>query len=179
MSQQEIRAALEAAADYLTKHPAESRYTDSAATARLADSDGLKVQVSGTDGAQTTTDMPIAVGGTNSAPSPGWYLRAAEASCVATLIAMRAAHEGVAFKGLEVTVDSDSDDFGILGLREGVPAGPLRTRVRVKVSEMHVDDRDDLVWETIVHWAVEHCPVTDAVRRAVPLTVEIVTAEAS
>ena len=65
----------------------------------------------------------------------------------------------------------------ILGLRDGVPAGPLRTRVRVKVIEMHVDDRDDLVWETIVHWAVEHCPVTDAVRRAVPLTVEIVTDE--
>lgn len=177
MSQDEIRTAIKAASDYLTQHPAESRYTDSPATAVLADSDGLKVHVTGRDGAQVTTDMPAAVGGTSSAPSPGWFLRAAEASCVASLIAMRAAHEGVAFKGLEVTVDSESDDFGILGLREGVPAGPLRTRVRVKVSEMHVDDRDDLVWETIVQWAVEHCPVTDAVRRAVPLTVEVATDE--
>jgi hypothetical protein len=29
------------------------------------------------------------VGGDGSAPSPGWYLRAAEAACVATLIGMR------------------------------------------------------------------------------------------
>ena len=177
MSQEEIRAKLEAAADYLDKHPAEARYTDSAATARLTGSQGLKVDVSGPDGARLSTDMPTSVGGTNSAASPGWYLRAAEASCVATLIAMRAAHEGVAFEGLEVTVDSESDDRGILGISEDVPAGPLRTRVRVKVQETRVDDEDDNVWDSIVHWAVEHCPVTDAVRRAVPLTVEIVTDE--
>jgi organic hydroperoxide reductase OsmC/OhrA len=27
----------------------------------------------------------------------------------------------------------------------------------------------------IVHWAVEHCPVTDAVRRAIPMTVDVQT----
>ena len=117
MSQAEIRAKLEAAAEYLAAHPAEARYTDSPATARLADHDGLAVHVTGPDGATLTTDMPASVGGSNSSASPGWYLRAAEASCVATLIAMRAAHEGVAFQDLEVTVDSESDDRGILGDR--------------------------------------------------------------
>ena len=62
-------------------------------------------------------------------------------------------------------------------IADEVPAGPLRTRVRVRVTEMRVDDEDDSVWETIVNWAVDHCPVTDAVRRAVPLTVELVTNE--
>jgi len=90
---------------------------------------------------------------------------------------MRAAHEGVRFEGLEVTVDSESDDRGILGISDDVPAGPLRTRVVVRVREMHVDDDDDSVWDTIVQWAVEHCPVTDAVRRAVPMTVETATDE--
>jgi len=177
MSQSEIRAKLDAAVAHLAAHPAEARYTDSPATARLADGSGLKVEVSGPDGARLSTDMPASVGGAGSAASPGWYLRAAEASCVATLIAMRAAHEGVAFGDLEVTVDSESDDRGILGIGEDVPAGPLRTRVRVRVREARVDDEDDNVWESIVDWAVEHCPVTDAVRRAVPLTVEMVTDE--
>lgn len=177
MSQAEIREKLEAAVAYLAAHPGVARYTDSAATARLGDRHGLKVEVRGPGGARVATDMPASVGGTDTSPSPGWLLRAAEASCVATLIAMRAAHERVAFEDLEVTVNSESDDRGILGMGEEIPAGPLRTRVRVSIHERLVDDEDDNVWESIVHWAVEHCPVTDAVRRAVPLTVEIVTNE--
>ena len=75
-----------------------------------------------------TTDMPTSVGGGNTAPSPGWQLRAAEASCVATLIAMRAAQVGVALAKVEVTVDLESNDWGILGIGDesagAVPAGP-------------------------------------------------------
>jgi len=177
MSQQEIRAKLDAAVEYLKGHPAEARYADSPAVARLADAGALKVDVTGVDGEHISTDMPLSVGGGASAPSAGWYLRAAEAACVATLIGMRAAHEGVVFEGLEVRVDSDSDDRGILGISDTVPAGPLRTRVRVRVREMTVDDDDDSIWDSIVNWAVDHCPVTDAVRRAVPMTVQIVTDE--
>jgi uncharacterized OsmC-like protein len=173
MSQDEIREKLEAAIEYVTAHPEEAHYTDSPATARLTAAEGLQVKVHGPDGATITTDMPTSVGGGNSAASPGWFLRAAEASCVATLIAMRAAHEGVPYESLEVTVDSESDDRGILGASDEVPAGPLRTRVRVRVQEIAVDEQDD-VWDGIVEWAVEHCPVTDAVRRAVPLTYELV-----
>jgi uncharacterized OsmC-like protein len=177
MSQEQIRGKIEAAVEYLGEHPNEAHYTDSQATARLVDPGSLKVEVAGPDGARVTTDMPASVGGGASAASPGWYLRAAEAACVATLIAMRAAQEDVEFEALEVTVDSESDDRGILGIDDDVPAGPLRTRVRVRVDEVPVDDRDDLVWETIIEWAVDHCPVTDAVRRAVPLTVERRTVE--
>jgi uncharacterized OsmC-like protein len=173
MTQREIRDALAGAAEYLAAHPAEARYTDSAATARLADPDGLRVTVSGPNGTVVATDMPVSVGGSDSAASPGWYLRAAEASCVATLIAMRAAQEGVGFDGLEVTVDSESDDRGILGIDDEVPAGPLRTMVHVQIHSLPIDDEDDGVWRTIVAWAVEHCPVTDAVRRAIPMTVEV------
>jgi uncharacterized OsmC-like protein len=177
MSQKEIREKLAGAIEYLTKNPAEARYTDSYATARMTSPDGLATEVTGPDGATIATDMPTSVGGGNANQSPGWYLRAAEASCVATLIAMRAAQEGATFEELEVTVDSESDDRGILGMTDEVPAGPLRTRIRVRVKSTRVDEDDDNVWQTIVHWAVDHCPVTDAVRRAVPLTVEISTDE--
>ena len=105
MGQNEIKQAIDAAVDYLTKNPNEAKYTDSPATARLTERDGLKVDVDGPNGASISTDMPTSVGGTNTTASPGWYLRAAEASCVATLIAMRAAQLGVVLESVEVTVD--------------------------------------------------------------------------
>jgi uncharacterized OsmC-like protein len=60
--------------------------------------------------------MSTGVGGAATAPSPGWLLRASHVACDATLIAMRAAEEGVELSRLEVAVDSESDDRGILGM---------------------------------------------------------------
>src|SRR5207244_7935482 len=95
--------------------------------------DGLQVRVDGPAGETLTTDMPSSVGGGGQPPSPGWLFRAALASCEATLIAMRAAVEGVELRRLEVTVDSESDDRGILGLDDAVPAAPLSIGVRVRI----------------------------------------------
>jgi uncharacterized OsmC-like protein len=114
--------------------------------------------------------MPTSVGGGASAPGPGWLLRAAQASCLATLIAMRAAYEGLGVTRVEVTVDSESDDRGILGLDDSMPAGPLISRARAHV-EAPGTSREQL--EAVVHWADQHCPVQDAVRRAVPLHLEM------
>lgn len=173
MGQQEIKQAIDGAVDYLTKNPDEAKYTDSPATARLTDANGLRADVEGADGATMATDMPTSVGGTNTTASPGWYLRAAEASCVATLIGMRAAQLGVALESVEVTVDSESNDWGILGIGddvgEGVPAGPMSTKVAARVRGSASDE----ALSEIVNWAVDHCPVTDAVRRAIPMTVEV------
>ena len=174
MGQQEIKQAIDGAIDYLTANPDDARYTDSAATARLTDPQGLRVEVTGPNDASMSTDMPTSVGGTNTTASPGWYLRAAEASCVATLIGMRAAQLGVALTEVEVTVDSESNDWGILGIGDesdkGVPAGPISTRVAARVQ---ATGSDEGVIREIVEWAVAHCPVTDAVRRAIPITVEV------
>ena len=171
MSQEQIKQSIDAAVEYLTKNPQDAAYTDSYATARLTDLAGLHAAVEGPDGAQIQTDMPSSVGGTNTYASPGWYLRAAEASCVATLIAMRAAQLGIRLTELEVTVDSESNDWGILGIGDGgIPAGPLSTRVTVKVQGEGAADGN---LREIVDWAVEHCPVTDAVKRAIPMTVEV------
>ena len=84
-----IADAVASASAYLTDHPDEARYRDSAATARI--SLGLVATVTGPGGETLTTDMPAGIGGTATAPSPGWFLRAAAASCVASLIAIRAA----------------------------------------------------------------------------------------
>ncbi len=171
MTGEAIKTAIDAASTYLAHHPEGARATDSAASATLVD--GLIVRVTGPDGATLTTDMVPSVGGTASAPSPGWLLRAAEASCVVTLIAMRAAMLGVELQSLEVTVDSVSDDRGLLGIDDGVPAGPLSGRVAVRLTSSGTDAN---VLEEIAHWGVKHCPVCDALERSVPITTEVSTA---
>ena len=171
MAASDIKAAIQGAVDFLKQHPDQAKATDSAATAWLVE--GLVVRVEGPDGASLTTDMVPSVGGTASAPSPGWLMRAAEASCVVTLIAMRAAMLGVALDALEVTVDSESDDRGLLGINEDVPAGPISGRVAVRLTAAGVEPA---LLEEIARWGVKHCPVCDALERPVPITTEIATA---
>lgn len=163
-----IRTAIRGASAYLREHPDEARYTDSVATASLTE--GLRVEVRGAAGESVTTDMPVSIGGGASAPSPGWLLRAAHASCVATLIGMRAAEQDVELNRVEVTVDSESDDRGILGLEADVPAGPLHAAVRVAIGSPAAAEAE---LRAIVDWAIDHCPVHDALRRAVALHVDV------
>ena len=166
----QIRDAVAGASAYLTDHPEEARYRDSHARARL--SDGLRVEVDGPGGERLLTDMPRAIGGGAVAPSPGWYFRAAAASCVASLIGIRAAMTGLELPAdtVTVTVDSESDDRGILGLDEAIPAGALSMRVAVSLTEVSIDRK---AFETVVRWAVEHCPVTDTARRDVPIELDL------
>jgi len=173
MDSEGIRGSIESAVAYLSEHPNEAAYTDAAAVARI--DTGLRVQITGPNEASVVTDMPASVGGSDSAPSAGWLFRAAVAGCVATLIAMRAAQSSVSLGDLEVTVDSESDDRGILGIDDTVPAGPLSLRIHVRVAATDGTNSDPLV--EIVHWAVAHCPVSDAASRAVPLRVDVETGE--
>lgn len=163
-----IRTAIEGASAYLTEHPDEARYTDSLATARVVD--GLRVRVEGPSGELLETDMPGAVGGADSVPGPGWFLRAAVASCVASLATMRAAQLGMRGFSCEVEVDSESDDRGILGLDESVPGGPLSMRIGLRMA---AEEAGLERLEEVAIWAVEHCPVSDSVRRGVPVHIEV------
>lgn len=165
-----IADAIRNATEYLTANPGEAHYTDSAAVATLES--GLRVRVAAPDGREIATDMSKGVGGEDSALSPGWLFRAALAACDTTLIAMRAAMLGVELTDVEVTIDSESNDHGVLGIDESVPAGPLSVRTRIKVAAR---DADAQSVHQLVEWAVAHCPVCDAIKRAVPMTLEIDT----
>ena len=166
----EIGDAVAKATAYLTDHPDEARYRDSAATARLGS--GLRVEVTGPAGEQLSTDMPRGIGGGASVPSPGWFLRAAAASCVASLVGIRAATLGIELGpgDVEVIVDSESDDRGILGLDHSIAAGALSMKVVVRISgtKLGSDARTALA-----RWALDHCPVTDTAARPVPIELEV------
>ena len=166
----DIAAAVKRASAYLTDHPGDAAYRDSHARARLTT--GLRVEVEGPGGERLSTDMPKGIGGGAAMPSPGWYFRAAAAACVASLIGIRAAVTGVELsaESIEVTVDSESDDRGILGLDDRIPAGALSLRVVVAVRG-GTPGRETM--EQLAQWAVDHCPVTDTAQRAVPIEVRL------
>jgi uncharacterized OsmC-like protein len=132
---------------------------DQSATATLRA--GLGFDVTGPSGQRLQTDMPKIMGGGGSGPGPGWLMRASLASCLASVIAMRAAQEGVALDKLEVKVESMSDSRGMLGVGPKVTAGllELRTTVRIAAAGASADRLRE-----IVHWADEHSPVSSTLR---------------
>jgi uncharacterized OsmC-like protein len=164
-----IRSAMERASAYLTEHPEAAKAFDSAATA--VREDGLRFRVEG-PWASLTSDMAESVGGGASAPTPGWLLRAALAACDATLVAMEAARDGIELTDLEVSVESESDFRGILGVDGSVHAGPQSVRVRIRLAA--ADASEDQL-RAIVERAESRSPVRDALVRDVPIKTEIAT----
>ena len=161
MAVEKIREALEKFGKALAETPEKARVKSTSATASLRD--GLSFQVTGPRGELVQTDMPSALGGGSSAPAPGWLMRAALASCTASVIAMRTASLGVTLETLEVTVDSESDNRGMLGLDQKISAGlqGLRTQVRIRAANADADQLRE-----IVRWADAHSPVASTLREA-------------
>lgn len=160
-----IREAIEQLSTAVSADPAKARGKNAPATARLTE--GLKCEVTGPHGQRLATDMARAIGGDASAPNPGWLLRSALASCTATVIAMQAAKLGITLELLEVTVESDSDLRGILGLDEKISAGhAVRTTVKIR------GDADAHTLREIVAWAEAHSPVGCTVRDGLACTLE-------
>ncbi len=71
---------------------------------------------------------------------------------------------------LEVTVDSESDDRGITGADDAIPAGPFSSAVRIALAAEGVDAER---LRALAGWGWRHCPVDDAVRRAIPVSVTV------
>jgi uncharacterized OsmC-like protein len=157
MPTRSIKESIDRAIEYLTTFPSKARYTDSYATASLVS--GLRFKMTDSDGRTLTSDMPKGVGGEGVEPSPGWLFRASMASCIGSLVVMRAAQLGITLSKLEITVDSQSDDRGILGMDESVPAGPLSMRIAAK---MEAAGGSESAYRELVEYAMEHCPVCDA-----------------
>ena len=168
MDSAKIREATARVVQFFRDNPDKGLVVDKAAVAKL--DGGLLCRAEGPNGSVLVTDMPKSVGGSASAPTPGWFLRAALANCDATVIAMRAAQLGIELTKLQVTVESTSDDRGMFGIADGIPAGPQSMRVLVEIDADGVSP-DQL--QEIVRWAEKNSPVGDAIRRAIPLTMTI------
>jgi uncharacterized OsmC-like protein len=171
VSAADISEAIEKTSRMLAEQPGKARSKNAPATARLLE--GLRCGVTGPNGERLHTDMPPAMGGAASAPNPGWVLRAAVASCTATVIAMRAARLGIELTTLEVTIESDSDNRGLLGLDDKVSAGlsSLLTRVKIGAADAPAERLRELA-----QWGDRHSPVacTTRIPPSFALEVEVV-----
>jgi uncharacterized OsmC-like protein len=100
------------------------------ATGRIED--GLTCHV--TQGKfNATLDLGPGMGGDAAGPSPGFFARAAIVGCVGMGVKMLAAREGLVFRSVEVTVETDFDDAALMGLSERT-AAPFETRVRIGID---------------------------------------------
>ena len=167
MTIEHIRTCVGRVAAHFAAHPDEACGPDKPAVATLEE--GLRCRATGPGGAVLVSDMPKAIGGGAAAPTPGWFLRAALANCDATVIAMRAAQLGIELSRLEVSVASESDNRGLLGIGDA-PAGPSSVRISVRIA---ADGVPAATLRDIVHWAEQHSPVGDTIRRAMPCTTEV------
>jgi uncharacterized OsmC-like protein len=84
---------------------------------------------------------------------------------------MEAARDGVELTDLKVSVESDSDFRGVLGVDDSVNPGPVAVRVRIQLASGNADE-DQL--RDIAQRAESRSPVRDALAGEVSMTTEIV-----
>jgi uncharacterized OsmC-like protein len=166
MSEHKVRQAIEQLSNAIAADAGRARGKNAPATARLTE--GLRCEISGPYNERLLTDMPPAMGGEAAAPNPGWLLRGAVASCTATVIAMRAAKLGIKLDSLEVSVESDSDLRGILGIDEVSARHALRMKVKIGAPSASAE-----VLRGIVAWAEAHSPVTCTMGKPPACEVEV------
>jgi uncharacterized OsmC-like protein len=165
----EIRSSVQRVAASLVQRPPEAKPD---VPARAVWQGGLTVQLVADQPQALLTDMPVPLGGEDRAPSPGWYLRAAAASCLVTTIALHAAVRGIALRRLEVEARSESDPRGLLGCADGVPPGPQQVWMEVVIE---ADGADAQALQDLVAYADAHAPMSGALRRPLQVSSTIRT----
>jgi uncharacterized OsmC-like protein len=121
--------------------------------------DGLHCEIE--EGPWTlATDMPLKVGGEETAPTPGMLGRGALASCLVIGISMWAARLGVPIDVLEVEVQADFDARGELGVGD-VRAGYQEVRYLISIESSAPEKAITELLET----AERHSPYVDIFSR--------------
>ena len=169
MPQQAIREAIDNVARAIAANPEKGLVKNSPATASLTKD--LTFSITGPKGEKAQTDMPTALGGGNGVPQPGWLMRASLAACTGTVIAMRAAQVGIALDKLDVTVESQGDNRGMLGLDDSVSAAliGLRAIVHIRAAKVSADEI-----RSLVRWGDDHSPIACTLRHALGADIEVV-----
>jgi uncharacterized OsmC-like protein len=110
-------------------------------------------------------------GGAGSGPNPGWFFRASLAACCSTVIAAQAARLGIDLTKLEVTVEGEGDNRGMLGLDAAISAGHSALHTSVRISGRNATDEQ---LNELVQWAAVHSPVGCTVRDAPTNTLSVI-----
>ena len=163
-----IRQAVEAVSERLARDPKAGVGPDTAAVA--VREHGLRFRITGPNG-EVFSDMASSVGGGATAPTPGWLMRAALAACDASTVVIEAARAGVELTDLKVTVESESDSRGALGLDASIPPRPLEVRVRIELAAANASAEE---LRELAERAEARSVVGDALARPVSVITEVV-----
>ena len=161
MDRQTIGKIFERNVQTLSRKP--SRGLLSVATkARLVD--GLRCEIE--EGPwRLAADLPVKVGGGDTAPSPGILGRGALASCLAIGIARWSARLNLPIEALEVEVEANFDARGELGMSREIRPGYGEVRYAVSIRTPAPDG----ALEQMLDLAERHSPYLDNFGRAIPL----------
>ena len=154
MTQLSVRAAFERATTVLSARPDLAKKPSAFATAVLGEK--LSCRITGPGGESAGTALPATFGGEGNAPSPGWFLRAAIASCAASGIGAQALLKAIDLERVEVTVTCDTDARGALGIGE-VTAAMTDLKMSVVLSSKNASASQ---LEELVRWVEAHSPVS-------------------
>lgn len=172
MTTASIVSAVQRVRAIFARRPEAALHADEPATARWAQ--GLRVVCHDANGPRIATDLPREIGGQGGEVNPGWLLRAALASCLASSIAMEAAARDIRITRLEVTAASESDARGLFGMTdaagERVPAEPREIQLRVRIAAAGADAE---TLRAMIEESHRCSPVECAVERSVPIRLEI------
>jgi uncharacterized OsmC-like protein len=167
-----IANAMQRVREVFARRPEAAMHADESAIARWEQ--GMRVVSHHANGAQAATDMPKELGGAGNEVTPGWLLRAALASCLATRIVMDAAQRGLDISRLEVAAESVSDVRGLLGMPDAagarIFAGPRDVRLAVRIS---VRNAAKEAIRAMVEESHRCSPVSAALEAAIPVSLRI------
>ena len=166
-----IKAALDRAAGIVSAKPAIGQrvYTNTAIL-----EDGLACRIE--EGSyQMTTDVPPGMGGEGSAPLPGVLLRAALSSCIATGFKMWAARRGLQIDRIAVTVETDVDARGQLGVCDNAAPGFGAIRIRIGIDS----PEDESKLQEAVAVSLRYSPLIDVFANPQTVTTDVLIMSAA
>ncbi len=164
-SMQRIRDAFDRMQNVFAKRPAVAQAT---ATMRARIIDGLHCEAREGDWL-LSLDMPVEAGGTNAAATPGVHGRAALASCLAIGYSIELARAGIEARSVEVEVQVDYDNRGILGM-DNIRPGYLDVR---HTLYLETDAPLDAV-QPVLEKAQRNSPYLDVFAHAQPVSGQVV-----
>lgn len=141
------------------------------AASRLVEGDGWRSEVKVRDHT-LVGDLPANFAGTDRGPKPTEFVLVGLAFCHEVTYRVVAESLGIPLDGVSVTVTAVSDARGFVGLDERVRPGFLEVRGTVTLDT----PASDADVERMRRAVEKHCPVLDALRVPVPVTMEVVNA---
>lgn len=150
---QNTKQALERAVKVVTLSPSRGQrvYTNVASI-----SSGTYCQIKEKDHV-LTADVSPSMGGEGRGPSPSMILRSAMTSCVAIGIKMWAAREDITVDGVEVTLETDVDAQGQLGVDDRIAPGFEGLRLGITVATT----ADEQIMKKIIEKSLKYSPLMD------------------